>query len=236
MKIALRSQGLALLVRWGVLPADTLLLYDSNAFDWFSGFGDFANVVYSLVRSAKSDVVVEVGSAYGYSTCFIAAALQRNTKGMLYSIDPHEPTLWNDGNKADDTSSIVRNRLRTLRLSKYVTQLKCYSSDVIRDWSKTIDILLLDGSHGYDDVKGDFYGFLPHVKKGGLVVFHDTMWEYHRESKWYRADQGVPRFVQELVDDGYPTVTLTEGWGLTILQNSKGGFPLAPANGGGKTL
>jgi len=52
------------------------------------------------------------------------------------------------------------------------------------------------------------------------------MWQYRQDSKWYRADQGVPRFVQELQDQGYPMVTLTEGWGLTILQNSLGGFPL----------
>lgn len=51
-------------------------------------------------------------------------------------------------------------------------------------------------------------------------------WEYHRDSPWYRADQGVPKLVQELQNSGYPMVTLREGWGLTILQNSKGGFPL----------
>lgn len=227
--IALRSDTLKLLVWAKLLPADALLLYDDNCFEWFSGFGDFAIVVYALVRSARPQVVVEVGSAYGKSTCFIAAALQRNSIGKLYSIDPHCATNWNDGNPVVDTFEIVQHRLRVLRLSKFVDPIRMLSKDAVKSWDKTIDVLLLDGSHAYQDVKNDFLGFLPHLKKGGLVLFHDTMWEYHRDSEWYRADQGVPKFVQELQNQGYPMVTLTEGWGLTILQNSLGGFPLAPA-------
>lgn len=226
MKVAARSKALALLVRCGVLPADTLLLYDTDAFKWHSGFGEFAHVLYALVRSAKPDTVVEVGSSYGYSTCYIAAALQRNSKGMLYSIDPHEATRWNDGNPSDDTYGIVQQRLAALRLTQYVTHLRAYSHQTIKQWDKPIDLLLLDGSHSYQDVKSDFFGFLPHLANDSLVLFHDTMWEYHRDSKWYRNDQGVPRVVQELQNLGYPMVTLREGWGLTILQNSRGGFPL----------
>lgn len=226
--VALRSQTLALLVRLGILPADTLLLYDKDAFRWFSGFGEFAHVLYALVRSAKPATIVEIGSAFGYSTCYIAAALQRNGSGILYSIDPHKPTQWNDGSPAADTCMIVRQRLKKLRLSQYVYQIRDYSQQAVARWNTPIDMLLLDGSHSYEDVRNDYFGFLPHVAASGLVLFHDTMWEYHRSSPWYRSDQGVPRLVQELQNSGYPMVTLREGWGLTILQNSKGGFPLLP--------
>jgi predicted O-methyltransferase YrrM len=228
MKLPLRSTVLKNAVRLGVLPADSLLLYDDSCYDWRSGFGDFAGVVYALVRSARPAIVVEIGSAYGKSTCFISAALQRNGSGTLFSIDPHIATTWNDGNAADDTFEIVRRRLAELRLSGFVRQMKMISQDAIRTWDQPIDLLLLDGSHTYEDVKDDFFGFLPHIKPGGLVLFHDTMWEYHRDSKYYRADQGVPRVVQELQNQHYPMVTLTEGWGLTILQYCPGGFPLIP--------
>lgn len=221
-----RSAVLRLFIKGGFLPADSLLLYDNNCFAWHSGFGDFATVVYALVRSKRPQVVVEVGSAYGKSTCFIAAALQRNGCGTLFSIDPHSVTDWNDGNPVDDTFEIVKRRLRELRLAGFVEQIRMLSKEAVRSWAKPIDILLLDGSHTYEDVKSDFVGFLPHLQKDGLVLFHDTMWQYRQDSKWYRDDQGVPRFVQELSDQGYPMVTLTEGWGLTILQNSLGGFPL----------
>lgn len=228
MAIALRQNILKSLVRIGFLPADSLLLYDSDCFAWYSGFGDFATMVYALVRNLRPTVIVEVGSAYGKSTCFFAAALQRNGKGTLFSIDPHSPTNWNDGNAAEDTFEIVHNRLRELRLAKFVEQMRMLSSQAIQSWDKPIDLLLLDGSHTYEDVRADFLGFMPHIKNGGFVLFHDTMWGIHQDSHWYRADQGVPKFVQELQVLGYPLVTLKVGWGLTILQNSLGGFPLIP--------
>lgn len=222
----LRSSILQLAVIAGILPADTLLLYNETQYEWMSGFGEFAGVCYALVRSAKPQTIVEVGSAYGKSTCFIAAALQRNRQGRLYSIDPHQPTKWNDGRPDVDTYSIVTSRLKQLRLSQYVQIVRKFSSEAAASWDVPIDILLLDGSHTYEDVKADFMGFLPSLRPGALILFHDTMWKYHQEHPAYRQDQGVPQFVQELQDQGYPMVTLREGWGLTVLQNSPNGFKL----------
>lgn len=232
MKIGLRSAILKFLVRTGSLPADMVLTYDENIYTWHSGFGDFGLVLYSLIRSAKPDIVVEVGSAYGKSTCFIAAALQRNHRGKLISVDPHKKTEWNDGDDTVDTFRVVSKRLTELHLSSYVDIRRTYSEQVYQDWNQNqpIDILLLDGAHSYESVNADFYGFLPNLKTNGLVIFHDTMWEYHHESVWYRSDQGVPRVVQGLIDRGYPVVTLREGWGLSILQNSPDGFCLMPQN------
>jgi predicted O-methyltransferase YrrM len=226
MSVGMRSNMLQLMVRVGLLPADTLLLYDNNAFDWYTGFGPYAQVMYSLVISMKPHCVVEIGSAYGYSTCFIAAALQRTKSGKLLSIDPHEKTGWNDGKQADNTYDIVKKRLSILRLSAFVEIIRAYSYQAVENWIRPIDILLVDGSHTYADVKRDFEKYIPHVKPGGYIVFHDTMWEYHKENQYYREDQGVPKFVQELQDIGYPMVTLREGWGLTLVQNSLNGFKL----------
>jgi predicted O-methyltransferase YrrM len=51
--------------------------------------------LYLLVRAAKPQVVVETGVLYGASSAAILAALARNGRGVLYSIDlgnpPHEP-------------------------------------------------------------------------------------------------------------------------------------------------
>lgn len=226
MKPAVRSSVFRFLVRLGVVPADSVLLYDDTCFEWHSGFGEFATVLYALVRSGRPETVVEIGSAYGKSTCFIAAALQRNRCGKLFSIDPHTATEWNDGQAGDDTFATVGKRLRQLRLTPYVEQWRMKSSEAAASWSEAIDILLIDGSHSYDDVRADFFSFLPHVKPGGLILFHDTMWDHRKNERFCRPDMGVPRVVQELQDSGYPMVTLRESWGLTILQNVVGGYPL----------
>lgn len=215
-----------MMVRLGILTADLLLIHDENYIDWYSGLGTFGEVIYSLIRSQEPETVVEIGSAYGLSTCFIASALQRNKCGKLYSIDPHEKTNWNDGGYTTDTLKIVQGRLKDLYLSEYVEHIQLYSKDAIISWSRPIDLLFIDGSHTYEDVENDFWGFIPHIKLGGLVLFHDTIWESLRSSSEYRTDIGVPQVVQQLQDKGYPMITLPEHLGLTILQNSVGGFKL----------
>ena len=45
-------------------------------------------------------------------------------------------------------------------------------SDVL-SLSKTYDFIFVDGGHSYAEVKGDYYRFLPLVRKGGIMAFHD---------------------------------------------------------------
>lgn len=40
---------------------------------------------------------------------------------------------------------------------------------------KRLDFLFIDGDHTYDGVKHDFEAFLPYVKEGGIIAFHDIM-------------------------------------------------------------
>ena len=56
------------------------------------------------------------------------------------------------------------------------------------DWNQSIDVLFIDGSHEYNDVKADFEAFYPKVKKGGIIAFHDI------KGMW----QGVTRFWNEI--------------------------------------
>ncbi len=54
-----------------------------------------------------------------------------------------------------------------------------------------IDLLFIDDSHYYDDIKASFYHFLPQIKPGGYVAFHDYCFETDDVA-------GVRRFVDEL--------------------------------------
>src|SRR4051812_47088043 len=65
-------------------------------FDFYSGLGDSAWLLYGIARSLKPTIAVEIGSARGKSACFIGMALKENGSGRLYAIDPHSRTEWND--------------------------------------------------------------------------------------------------------------------------------------------
>jgi hypothetical protein len=77
--------------------------------------------------------------------------------------------------------------------------------------------------------KSDWNTFSRHTSQFGLVVFHDTTWDLKRDPRWYRADMGVPRFVEELRQQGFPVVTIDRDCGVSIVQPTRGGVSLREA-------
>ncbi len=192
-----------------------------------SGVGDSAHLLYALVKGAKPEVVVEIGSARGRSSCFMGLALKQNGAGKLYAIDPHMKTAWND-NDSVDTYDILRKNIASLGLTDVVEILRATSNEVARDWNRSIDILFIDGDHSYEGAKLDWDLFSPFVKPFGSVVFHDTLWDLRPDPRYARPDMGVPRLVDELREEGYPVITLDQDFGVSIVQPVKHGVKLRP--------
>ena len=194
-----------------------------------SGLGDSAELLYGLVRSMKPEVCVEIGSALGKSASYIGMALKENGRGMLYAIDPHEPTNWNDVDAIDSLKEFNRN-IAAAGVREYVSLIRSYSDAAARNWKLPIDIIFIDGDHSYDGVKRDWELFLPHVKPSGVVIFHDTMWDLPPYVGTVRSDMGVPRFVDELRQQGYQVLTISQDYGVSLIQPVIGGLALRASN------
>lgn len=190
-----------------------------------SGVGDSAFLLYGLVKSGKPNVVVEIGSARGRSTCFMGKALKENGFGRLYAIDPHTQTAWNDVDSVD-TFQILNNNISALDLEDVVEVIRDTSCNVARDWNRRIDLLFIDGDHSYEGARRDWELFSPFVQPFGSVIFHDTLWDLRPDPKYARPDMGVPRVVDELRAEGYPVLTLDRDFGVSIVQPVRGGVPL----------
>ena len=193
-------------------------------FEFYSGLGDSAWLLYGIARSLKPAIAVEIGSARGKSACFVGMALKENGSGQLYAIDPHTLTDWNDSQSVD-THDIMRDHLEKLALTDVVTIVRRRSIDSSDSVPMPIDLLFIDGDHSYEGVKADWGTYKPRMDPFGLIVFHDTIWELKRSDKWYRPDIGVPRFVEELREQGYPVITIDRDSGLSIVQPVQGGIP-----------
>lgn len=196
-----------------------------ETFDFQSGLGDSAWLLYGLARSLKPKVCVEIGSARGKSACAVGLALRRNGSGKLYAIDPHSVTNWNDADSVDSFALITEN-LRKAGVTEFVEIVRQTSGDAAKGWNKKIDLIFIDGDHSYEGVKADWDLFLPHLNEFGVVVFHDTLWDLRPDPKIARADMGVPRFVDELRAAGYPVITIDQNFGVSLVQPQPGGVKL----------
>jgi predicted O-methyltransferase YrrM len=169
---------------------------------------------------------VEIGTARGQSACFVGLALKENGKGKNYAIDPHCKTAWNDEGPAD-TYEMARRNVNRLGLQDYVELVRAKSEDAARNWRMPIDVLFIDGDHGYEGVKRDWNLFSSFVQPFGVVIFHDTLWDLKPDSPFYRPDMGVPRFVEELRQQGFPVITFSKDFGVSIVQPVKKGIRLS---------
>lgn len=198
--------------------------------EWNSGLGQAVHLLYSLTLALKPNVIVEIGSARGKSTCAFALACQRNGKGAVFAIDPHTPNDWTDQGvqRSDD---FLRLRLEEYGLVGVATILKATSEQAARTWNTPIDLLFIDGDHSYEGVKFDFDAFKQWLTPDALVLFHDSAWNHRAPwesfpaAQHYHSEMGVPRFMEELRGQGYASITLLPEPGLTVLYPRIGGFP-----------
>lgn len=117
----------------------------------------------------KNPVIVNIGAGFGTSAlCF--AEPRHDAK--IFSID-----LRDDDNPFGGLLN-ERNSFSGTGLS-LPTQIKGDSKEVGKTWDKEIDLLFIDGDHSKEGVGGDIDIWIPHVKDGGYVLFHDYGSRHH---------------------------------------------------------
>ena len=132
---------------------------------------------YDLIANLKPNVVVELGSFYGCSMfAFAQAVKDLKLDTVLYGVD-----LWETFDKfteQDYKEDIYGAFLRvkeTCFSQQHVKMMKMTFDQAAEYFEEgSIDILHIDGSHFYEDVKHDFEIWSPKLKKNSSVLIHDN--------------------------------------------------------------
>ena len=148
----------------------------------------------ALRRCAREcSCVVEIGVAEGASALVLREAM--SPEGTLFLIDPfHLSRLpWmNCQRRAARAAVAGSNKGR-------VVWIEQFSFDAVRDWSRPIDFLFIDGDHAEDGVMRDWREWSLFVRRGGRVAFHDAR---VFENGWPGGGDGPVRAVNQLFRHG----------------------------------
>ncbi len=129
-------------------------LVDSGRFGGaHSDMKPFVLLLSGLVVASDAKLVFEVGTGVLNSTRAFLHGLEK-TGGKIISCDPAK--LWKD---------FAHPQFQFIQKT---------SNEVAKTWQGQIDILFIDGDHGYEQVLFDYRTFAPFVKKDGLIIFHDV--------------------------------------------------------------
>ena len=119
--------------------------------------GEFdRKTLYAAVRATKPNIVVETGTAAGASSTFVLAALEKNGRGYMHSID-HSDTSENVG-------ILIPEELRSRN--------KLHSGDSLALLPSLlpeigpIDFFIHDSHHSYDHMMAEYELALQHLRTG----------------------------------------------------------------------
>lgn len=123
----------------------------------------YAKDIYKVASRLKNFTALEVGMAWGFSTLAILEAGAKH----LTSIDPN---VLAEGKKESEANG-YQNHVWTVQKSETFWQ----------ENTTTYDLIYVDGSHLYDDVKNDLYQAWERLNNGGLLLADD--WDHKNNIK-----------------------------------------------------
>lgn len=122
-----------------------------------------------LIRMARGATdIVELGCFKGRSLAAMGLAAEG---AVITGVDAFGD-MSHRGYKTG-TEKIVRDNLASVGLSKLVNIIPKRTDEAARGWEEPIDLLHVDAGHSLEEVKADIANWVPKVRPGGAVVFHD---------------------------------------------------------------
>lgn len=187
------------------------------------------SIIYKMILSNEIHDILELGTAYGTGSCYMAAALHEKRKGSVVTIDRHVGMNY---------SPNVFELLEKTRLSAFVTPIFSHSSytwelmkiidrQTIDGRCKPIfDLVYIDGAHNFEIDCCAFFLADKLLRPGGYVLFDDLNWTYNKspalkDSDWVRnmaEDEKTTPHIRKLVDlvvkthTGYDNFSTIEDW------------------------
>ena len=162
-----------------------------------------------LLSVTRPRLFAELGTHSGFSFfAFAETALRLGLETRFVALDS-----WAGDDHAGFYSDEVYDEVKRISDTDYPESTELlrgfFSDSAVHFEDGSIDLLHIDGRHGYEDVKEDFETYRPKLSDRAVVIFHDT----HE----FQEGFGVHRFWDE-ISVTMPSFNFHHGHGLGVLQ------------------
>lgn len=176
---------------------------------------------YDYICSMKPDRIVELGSYYGCSAfSFLQALKDNNMQSAFWAVDTWEGDSFTENDYTENIYQAYREIQNKCFEKQNAHMLRMTFDEAYEKFEDhTIDLLHIDGSHTYEDVKHDFLKWKDRVREDGVIFFHDV-----GEDDLYGKKMGSHIFWEELKKSYPNTMEFPFSFGLGILFFDKSRF------------
>lgn len=178
-----------------------------------SDLGSNANVLHEYISTKKDSVFVDLGVRDGYSSAILAMNSKKNNN-KVYGVDVN---FSNFRSELVDGENYLQLEGDSSTIGKYVD---------IEDLNQ-IDFLFVDSLHVREQVLCELFYWVPRLKEGATVAFHDSHWPEGKmdqagERSWNRVDEAITDFfglktLEDYEDDDIKVSCYPDSWGMTFV-------------------
>jgi Methyltransferase domain len=127
--------------------------------------------VISVAKFRGARTILEIGTFDGFTALNLAANIDR--EGKVYTVDLPKTAVRDDSDNPYAPYH-VGSQFKGEPEAAKIEQL--WADSTKADWQSfggPFDLILIDGSHDYPDVKSDSANAFRHLRSGGTVFWHD---------------------------------------------------------------
>jgi predicted O-methyltransferase YrrM len=152
--------------------------YKNIGEDWFTYPNFYSSIVKTFPSGSK---FVEVGSWRGRSACYLGVEIHNSGKKIsLDCVDTWNGSEEHIGYDILENDGLYKEFINNIKpISHIINPVRKASLEAVNDYEdESLDVVFLDASHKYEDIKSDMISWYPKVKKGGIFSGHDyPTWE-----------------------------------------------------------
>ena len=161
-----------------------------------------------LVSELKPNTFVELGVENGHSFFNIAEIMHKIvSQPKCFAVDTWLGDDFTSKYSEDVYNGIVKTNQEIFQNQNVLLRMQ-FDTALSKFENKSIDLLHIDGSHMYQDVKKDFQEWLPKVSNDGIILIHDIQ---VRDPEF-----GVYDFWQEITQS-FRHIEFFHGFGLGVV-------------------
>ena len=142
--------------------------------DYFSSHSYY---FFSIFKENITDKVLEIGSFEGNSSMFLARYL-RDSK--IYCVDNWEGT---EEYQNLNFKTLEQNFDNNIKEFNNIEKFKCKSDVFFKNNNAVFDLVYIDGYHDADQVMKDFKNSWKVLKKNGVIICDDYIWQFSKNIK-----------------------------------------------------
>jgi len=169
---------------------------------------DHLSILYDTTKN--KELVVEIGCWKGRTTSVLAVAERVICiDSWIYDIN-YKNDIWFDVYREySKNENILEEFKKNLSMFNNIDIIIGKSHDVANQvLNNAVDLLVIDGDHSYDGIKGDLELYFPKLKNKGIIFCHDY------------GDTGVDKAIHEFIKQKNLDISNLNNGGVFLQNNN----------------